>query len=165
MESNFFLKIRKFLIEHIISLLLFPILIFVLLFTFYGSEFHNYIVNNPDKYKLYELTSIYTIFKQITYLPNHLRNLAFDLVIYSYVLFAGWLILFIYSCYYRLSRRIYNLNFIFLEFAILITVYVFTMSPGLPLTYKLLGYLTFLFLIVLCLIYCAYFKKIRHEKE
>jgi hypothetical protein len=165
MESNVIIKTREFLIKNIVTLIILPLITFFFIFISYGEVIQQYLFKNPESYRLYELNTINQIISQISVLPNHIKSLAIDMVIYSYVLFLSWLLLFIYYCYYKLSRKQFNFTLIIIEFAMLLLTYVFIISPGLSKEFYIIGYLLFFLLIVMHFIYILYFKKIQDEKE
>jgi hypothetical protein len=165
MESNFILKIREFLNKNIAILILLPLLTFFFLFISYGNLIEQYLVENPKLYSLYKLDTINQVISKISNMPIHIKSLVFDMVIYSYILFSSWLLLFIYNCYYKLSRKQFHFSLIIFEFIILFLTYVFIISPGLHLVFLIIGYVLFSLFIVMLIIYKVYFKKIQHEKE
>ena len=118
MEDSFIYKIREYFIINLLILLLLPILTFFLIFISYGNEVHKYLRKKPEMYSLYELTTLQETVNQSA-IPEHVSYIAFDMVIYSYLLFAIWFILFAYSTYQKLKLRKYNFLLLFIEFFVL----------------------------------------------
>lgn len=164
MESSLILKIREFFIRNILILLLLPLLTFFLVLISYGNELHQYLSKNPEMYCLYELSTLQKTVSQSA-IPAHISSIAFDMVIYSYVLFSIWFILFAYSSYQKLKLRKHNFSLIFIEFIILGFVYYFIVSPGLSVYIQILGWSLFLLLLIVITIYFLFYNRMKHEKE
>jgi hypothetical protein len=165
MENNFILKIREFYVNNIVALILLPLLSFLFIFISYGNVLHQYLINNIDLYNLYELLTLSKVINSTSFIPVHIVSITLDLVIYSYILFASWLFLFAYSCYFEFSRKKYNFLLILIEFGTLTVIYFFVISPGLSFIVQVLGWLFFSLLIVMFIIYAMFFKLVKHEKE
>lgn len=164
MENNLILKIREYFIRNILILLLFPLLTFFLIFISYGNVLHQYLSKNPEMYCLYELSTLQKTVSQSA-IPAHISSIAFDMVIYSYVLFSIWLILFAYSSYQKLKLRKHNFLLIFIEFIVLAFGYYFIVSPGLSDYIQILGWLLFLLLAIMFTVYVLLYNRMKHEKE
>jgi len=164
MESSSILKIREHFIRNILILLLLPLFTFFLIFISYGNEFHQYLSKNPEMYCLYELSTLRETVSQST-IPAHISSIAFDMVIYSYVLFSIWLILFAYSSYQKLKLRKHNFLLTIIEFIVLAFVYCFIVSPGLSVYIQILGWLLFLLLAIVITVYVLFYNRMKHEKE
>lgn len=163
MESSLMLRSREFFIRNILILLFFPLLTLFMIFISFGNEFHQYLLKNPEMYRLYELSTLRETISESA-IPYHITSLAFDMVIYSYLFFSIWLILFSYSSYFSLSRRQQNFSIIFIEFIVLVLVYFLIISPGLSAFIQILGWF---FLILLAIMFAVYFlfNRMKHEKE
>lgn len=164
MESSLILKIREYFIRNILILLIFPLLTFFLIFITYGNVFHQYLSEKPEMYCLYELSTLQKAVSQSA-IPAHISHIAYDMVIYSYVLFSIWLILFAYSSYQKLKLRKHNFILIFMEFTVLATGYYFIISPGLSDYIQILGWLFFLLLAIVITVYVLLYNRMKHEKE
>lgn len=157
-------RIREFFIRNILILLLFPLLTFFLIFISYGNVLHQYLSINPEMYSLYELSILQKTVSQSA-IPAHISSIAFDMVIYSYVLFSIWLILFAYSSYQKLKLRKHNFSLIFIELILLAFGYYFIVSPGLSFYIQTLGWLLFLLLGIVITVYVITYNRMKHEKE
>ena len=164
MEISSILKIREYFISNILIFLLLPLLTFFLIFISYGNELHQYLSKNPEMYYLYELSTLKKTVSQSA-IPAHISSIAFDMVIYSYVLFSIWLILFAYSSYQKLKLRKHNFLLILIEFIILAFGYYFILSPGLSVYIQITGWLFFLLLAVVITVYVLFYNRMKHEKE
>lgn len=164
MESSSILKIREYFIRNILILLLLPLLTFFLIFISYGNELHQYLSKNPEMYCLYELSTLQKTVSQTT-IPAHISSIAFDMVIYSYLLFSIWLILFAYSSYQKLKLRKHDLLLIFIEFIVLAFGYHFIICPRLSIYIQIIGWLFFLLLAIVITVYVLFYNRIKHEKE
>lgn len=164
MESNSILKIREFFIRNIVILILLPVVTFFLICISYGNELHQYLSKNPEKYCLYELSTLRKTISQAT-IPAHISSLAFDMVIYSYMLFSIWITLFAYSSYQKLKLRKHDFSLIFIEFIVLVFGYYFIISPGLSVYIQILGWLFFLLLAMVIIVYVLFYNRMKHEKE
>lgn len=164
MEGSLIFKIREYLIKNILILLLFPLLNLSFIFISYGNEFHQYLSKNPEMHCLYELSTIQKTVNQ-SFIPTHVKSLALDMVIFSYVLFSIWLFLFAYSSYQKLKYRKHNFLLIFIEFIVLVFVYSFIVSPGLSVYIQVLGWLIFLLLGIVLIVYVLFYNRMKHEKE
>lgn len=164
MEDSFIYKIREYFIRNLLILLLLPILTFFLIFISYGNEVHKYLRKKPEMYSLYELTTLQETVNQSA-IPEHVSYIAFDMVIYSYLLFAIWFILFAYSTYQKLKLRKYNFLLLFIEFFVLAFGYYFIISPGLSIYIQILGWFFFFLLAMVITIYVLFYNRIKHEKE
>lgn len=164
MESCLILKIREYFIRNILILLLVPLFTFFLIFISYGNELHQYLSKNPEIYCLYELSTLLKALSQSA-IPAHILNLAFDMVIYTYVLFLIWFIMFAYYSYQRLKLKKHNILLIIIEFVVLALVYNFIISPGLSDYIQILGWLLFLLLALVIIVYVLFYIRIKHEKE
>jgi len=160
MVSDLIIKIRVFLISNMLILLIIPILTFLLIFITYGNEIHEYLIKYPDMYRLYELTTIKKTVSQSA-IPSHIKCLAIDMVIYSYVLFSMCLILFAYSSYFLLSRKRHNSILIIMEFTTLVLIYYFIAIPGMPFFIKLLVWLFFSSVGIMISVYLLFYKIIK----
>lgn len=164
MENSLILKIREFFIKNIVILILFPIFIFILIFILYGNELNTYLRKNPDVNCLYELSTLQKTLSQ-SVIPVHVSSIAFNMIIYSYVLFSIWLILFAYSSYQKLKLRKHDFSHIFFEFILLAFIYYFIVSPGLPDYIQILGWLFFLLLTFIIIVYFLLYTRMKYEKE
>jgi hypothetical protein len=115
-------------------------------------------------YCLYELSTLQKTVSQLA-IPDHISSIAFDMVIYSYVLFSIWLILFAYSSYQKLKLRKHNLLLIYIEFIVLAFGYYFIVSPGLSAYIQILGWLLFFLLAIMITVYVLFYNRMKHEKE
>ncbi len=157
-------RIREFFIRNILILLLLPLLFFFLIFITYGNELHQHLSKKPEMYSLYELSTLQKTVSQSA-IPAHIASIAFDMVVYSYLLFSIWLILFAYSSYQKLKLRKHNFSLILIEFILLAFGYYFIVSPGLPAYIQILGWLIFLLLAIMITVYVLLYNKMKHEKE
>lgn len=164
METNIILKIREFFIRNIVILIFLPLLAFFFIFISYGNELHQYLIKNPGMFNLYELSTLKQTVSQSA-IPTHIAWVAFDMVMYAYILFSVWLILFAYSCYYKLSRRRYSFSLVLIEFTVLALIYYFIVSPGLLTYIQILGWLAFLLVAVMITVYSLLYYRLKHEKE
>lgn len=164
MESSSILKIREHFIRNILILLLLPLFTFFLIFISFGNEFHQYLSKNPKMYCLYELSTLRETVSQSA-IPAHISSIAFDMVIYSYVLFSIWLILFAYSSYQKLKLRKHNFLLTIIEFIVLAFGYCFIVSPGLSVYIQILGWLLFLLFAIVITVYVLFYNRMKHEKE
>jgi len=164
MESSSILKIREYFIKDILILLLLPLLTFFLIFISYGNELHQYLSKNPEMYCLYELSTLQKTVCQSA-IPAHISSIAFDMVVYSYVLFSIWLILFAYSSYQELKRRKYNFLLLFIEFIVLAFGYYFIVCPGLSVYIQILGWLFFTLHAIVITVYVLFYNRMKHVKE
>jgi hypothetical protein len=127
MENNAIIKIREFVIRNILILLLFPLITITSIFIIYGNIIDKCIIVNPELSRLsgflYELIAVHDFISMVDDLPGHIKNLAYYAVYYTYILYIFWLLLFFYDCYFRLSRKQFNLVLIIIEFTILLSAY------------------------------------------
>jgi len=165
MASDFILTIRDFFVKNIAILILLPLLTFFFVFISYGDALHLILIKNPQFYSLYELNTLNKVISQTTLLPYHVASIAFDMIIYSYLIYALWLLLYAYSSYYKIARDEHNFLLIIIEYLVLVLIYFYVLSPGLSLLIQLAGWFFFLLLIAMFTIYALYFKRVNHEKE
>ncbi len=157
-------RVREFFIRNIVLLILFPLIVFILIFTFHGEVLHEFLTTNPETYKLYELSTLKEAISHSN-IPTHIKSLAFDMVGYSFTLFVFWFLLFACYSYLSLSRNKYTLAFILTEFVVLILIYFFIVSPGLSIFIKIIGWFLFLLLAVMVVVYFLFFNQLKHEKK
>ncbi len=166
MELNdFILKLRKHLKRNIISILIIPLLTFVIVFTFYGNDIQTQILNNFKNFSFIEINTYKNLLGNAKEIPMHIKSFVNVMVVFIIVIFYYYLVLYIYSCYKKLSENRLKLTLGIVEFIVLLIIQVVVISPGMQLFYKIIGYVPFVVLLGIAVIFKIYFLKLLHEKK
>lgn len=158
MIINFLDDLRVSLKRNLLVLILIPFFIFTMLSLTFHVEVNQIVLNEPYKFRLYELQTINYVFQHST-TPLHIKYLVRNTVIYTYGLYSIWLFLFGFSTYRVLSRN-NNPNYVLIlsELIILVLVNYFIISPGLPLIFELIIWGYIILIIVILLLYWMYYR-------
>lgn len=165
MGTSFILKLRGYLIQNLVALILLPLLAFMFIFICYGNEFHQIFEAKTELFRVYEITSLKKFMTEASLLPAHLVKLSLALITYSYILYSIWLALFAYSCYDQVSHEKHNYFTLFVEYAVLMAIFFFVISPGLSIIIQIVGWFFFALLMSVVIVYAIVYNRRKHEKK
>lgn len=162
---NHILKFRNWLIRNLILLLALPLIILSMIVISYGDIIGNFISEHPDLIKLYQLKNQISVFSSNIELPQHVKCLGYESSILLYILFLVWLAVHFYYSYYKLSHKEGSKSLMLSETVIILTAYLFVVSPKLANWIVLLGYCVIASNILIIILYWIDELKSRNEKE
>lgn len=153
--SNFLL-FRNWFINNLILLLLLPLTAISIIFINYGNEIDKVLSINPLLFKLFQLKTQLTVLSYDLELPSHVKSLGYDSIIFLIILFFTWLFTHSIFCYLQLSQQSGSKARLVFETILLLLIFIFIVSPNLPLAIIVLGYSALAAQIILIALYWGY---------
>lgn len=153
---NNLVMFRNWLINNLILLFILPLAVVSIIFINYGDVIDKVISKNTELFKLFQLK---TQLKVLTYdieIPVHVKSLGYDSVIFLILLFYTWLLTHTLYCYLELSQQSGSKARLVLETILLLLLFIFIVSPNLPLSIIVLGYSALAAQIILIALYWGY---------
>jgi hypothetical protein len=155
--NNNIIYINNF--KSLITLFPIPLILLGYIYIFYGEVFDNAIIEHFNKLKLYQLQTQLSIFNNevlhvpLKNIPKTTELIGYYSVIFIYIIFSAWLVLFSISTYLKLSQKVGFKFMILLELSLILSIYIFSISPGLNLWLFLIGYLIILAVLIILTLY------------
>jgi len=154
--ASHFLMFRNWLINNLIILIILPLTVTSIIFINYGDVIDKVLQNNPELFKLYQLKTQLKILSFDIEMPSHIKSLGYDSVIFLILLFFTWLLTHSFFCYTQLSQQLGSKARLFFETILLLLIFIYFVSPDLPLAVIVLGYSAVAAQIILIALYWAY---------
>ncbi len=157
--------------KSLILFFLIPIILIGFIYINYGDIIEVIIRRQNIMSELFQLKTHLSIFQEkITTIPEKslpivVSTIGYYSLISIYFLFLGWLILFVFSSYLKLSQRMNQELIILFETVILSAIYIFSIIPGLVLWLTILGGLFLISVVIMLFLYWNYNRLIRNEKR
>jgi len=157
--------------RNLILFLIIPIVLIGCIYINYGEIIDAIIAQQHITSGFFQLKTHLSFFqKEITpvpimSLPIVVSTIGYYSVIFIYFLFLCWLILFAFSAYVKMYQRLGQELVILFEAAIITTVYIYSIIPGLDLWQSLVGGSVLVFVVIMLFLYWNYNRLLRNEKR
>jgi len=148
--------------RSLITLLTIPIILIGCIYISYGEIFDGIILQQANPLKFYQLHVHLAVFSgnlfqvPLKNLPNITASIGYYSVIAVYILFSAWVVLFATSSYLQLSQKTGSKFIILVESALILAIYIISISPDLNLWLSLIGYIIISIVLVMLLLYWLY---------
>jgi len=154
--ASHLLMYRNWLINNLILLLILPLAVVSNIFINYGEVIDKVLSKNPVLFKLFQLNTQLIVLSYEIEMPSHIKNLGYDAIIFLILLFFTWLLTHSLFCYIKLSQQTGSKLRLFFETILLLLIFIFIVSPNMPLAIIVLGYSALAAQIILIGLYWGY---------
>lgn len=151
-----FIMFRNWLINNLILLLILPLVVVSIIFINYGDVIEKVLSKNTALFKLFQLKTQLIVLSYDIEIPAHVKSLGYDSVIFLILIFYTWLLTHTFFCYLELSQQSGLKARLFFETILLLLIFIFIVSPNLPLAVIVLGYSALAAQIILIALYWGY---------
>ena len=162
-RSWFFLIFRNWLIKNLVILLFLPLTVISTIFVIYGEVIDKLLTLNPELFKLFQLMTQLHVLSSELNIPAHIRSLGCDSIIFLILIYFVWLFTHSFYCYIQLTYQYGLKGLLFLETVLLLLIFIFIVSPSLPLMIAVLGYSIIAAQIILIGLYWRYSLSSKNE--
>lgn len=152
----YFVMFRNWLINNLILLLILPLTVVSIIFINYGDAVDKVLSKNQELLKLFQLKTQLIVLSYDIEIPTHVKSLGYDSVIFLILLFFTWLLTHSFYSYLQLSQQSGSKASLFFETSLLLVIFIFLVSPNLPLVIIVLGYSAISAQIMLIALYWGY---------
>jgi len=159
------LKNFSHIIRNLITFSAVPFIILIFIYISYGEILEGFFGELEDLPKLYQLQSQIEIFKSDVYLPFFVKDIGYYSILGLYLCFVLWIISFSYLTYLKLSNQVGSKFIMFIEWALILCIYIFIISPDLTLWLIILGYLFIIIDFAIFIMYWIYQLNSKYEKK
>lgn len=161
-----FIKQFKIWIDrHFLLMLSVPLIILSIIYINYGEIFGAFLTKHPDLYKLFQLQTQISVFSSDIKIPEHIKYLGYDTIIFLYLFFYCYFATYCYNTLYLLAHHKGSKGMMIIECVIFLIVYKIIVSPHLAFWFVFFGYFIASLIILIIFLYWIYAIRMFNEEK